>query len=255
MIQTETVTIPEHVHGYPEVAFGGYVAGMLARRSGAGPVRVDFRSAVPIGTPIAMTADDAGQVALSGASGTVLARSAPADVPLAVAAPPSWSEAKRATESALASTARPVTDCFGCGVECAPGHGLRLFPWPVRDGAVVAAAWTPDHGLADPNGELPPEIVWSALDCPGGVAAWVFQDMARGAVTAALTATTHRPVLAGAEYLAHAWPIRSEGRKYTVGVALSTREGELCAAAEALWVVPRDIARAAVEGRSGSRAE
>ncbi|WP_280216470.1 hypothetical protein [Nocardia neocaledoniensis] len=244
MIQTETVTIPEHVHGYPQVAFGGYVAGMLARRSGADTVRVDFRSAVPIGTPITVSAEESGQVSLSGADGTLLARSAPAAAPPAVAPLPSWSAAKRATESALTSPKRPVTDCFGCGVECAPGHGLRLFPWPVADGSVVAAAWTPDHGLADANGELPPEIIWSALDCPGGIAAWVFQDMARGAVTAALTATTYQPVLAGAEYLSHAWAIHSEGRKFTVGVALSTREGELCAAAEALWVVPREIASA-----------
>ncbi|GEM30584.1 hypothetical protein NN3_15910 [Nocardia neocaledoniensis NBRC 108232] len=246
MIQSETVTVPEHIHGYPQVAFGGYVAGMLARRSGAGTVRVDFRRAVPVGTPITLSVTEPGHVALTDTDGTVLARSAPDGSSPTAPPPPSWSAAKRAVEAALASRQRPVTDCYGCGVECAPGHGLRLFPWPVPDRPVVAAAWTPDQGLADDKGELPPEIVWSALDCPGGIAAWVFQDMARGAVTAALTATTYQPVLAGAEYLSHAWAIRSEGRKFTVGVALSTREGELCAAAEALWVVPREVAEAPV---------
>ncbi|MFD4432219.1 PaaI family thioesterase [Nocardia sp. NPDC058497] len=249
MIQTETVTIPGHVHGYPQVAFGGYVAGMLARRSGAATVRVDFRRAVPIDTPIALPAAEPGHATLTDADGTLLAQASPATLGITAPPGPSWSAAKRAAEAALASPKRPVTDCFGCGVECAPGHGLRLFPWPVPDRPVIAAAWTPDQGLADDNGELPPEIVWAALDCPGGIAAWVFQGMARGAVTAALTATRFQPVLAGAEYISHAWAIRNEGRKYTVGVSLSTRGGELCALAEALWVAPREETPTPAAGR------
>ncbi|MGS2805066.1 PaaI family thioesterase [Nocardia sp. MW-W600-9] len=240
MIQTETVTIPAHVHGYPRVAFGGYVAGMLARRSGADTVRVDFRRAVPIETPIALPTAEPGHATLTDADGAVLAQASPAVLDITAPPGPSWSAAKRAADAALASPHRPVTDCFGCGVECSPGHGLRLFPWPVPDRPMVAAAWTPDLSLADDTGGLPPEIIWSALDCPGGIAAWTFQGMARGAVTAALTATRFRPVPAGAEYIAHAWAVRGEGRKHTVGVALSTRDGDLCALAEALWVVPRE---------------
>ncbi|MFE3543411.1 PaaI family thioesterase [Nocardia sp. NPDC059177] len=240
MIQTEAVTIPDHIHGYPQVAFGGYVAGMLARRSGAETLRVDFRRAVPVESPLELPAGDPGHATLTAADGTLLAQAGPATLDITAAPLPTWAEALAATESALTSPKRPSTDCFGCGVECAPGHGLRLFSWPVHDRRdLMAAAWTPDPGLADAAGELPPEIVWSALDCPGGIAAFAFQRMPLGAVTAALTATQYRPMPAGADYLAHAWPVHHEGRKYTVGVALSTRDGELCALAEALWVAPR----------------
>ncbi|WP_282781501.1 MULTISPECIES: hypothetical protein [unclassified Nocardia] len=238
MAQPQTLTIPEHIHGYPRVAFGGYVAGMLARHAGADTVRVDFRRAVPVGAPVTITADP-DRTALTDAGGLLLAEAAPAALTLAPPDAPSWSEAKRATEAALSSPDRQVTDCYGCGVLCEPGHGLRLFPWATPDRRVMAAAWTPDPGLADEHGELPPEVVWSTLDCPGGIAAWVFQGMGQGAVTAALTATRTQPVLAGAEYIAYAWALHRDGRKHTVGVALSTPDGQPCAVAEALWIAPR----------------
>ncbi|MFC4126966.1 PaaI family thioesterase [Nocardia rhizosphaerae] len=242
MIQTETVTIPGQVHGYPQVAFGGYVAGLLARRVGTGTTRVDFRRAVPVGTTLLLPAAEPGHAVLTDRDGTLLVQAGPGVLDLSAPPAPSWSAAQRATAAAIASPKRQVTDCFGCGVECADGHGLRLFTWPVPDRPIVAGAWIPDSGLADAQGELPPEIIWSALDCPGGFAAWVFQDMALGAVTAALTARVRRPVFAGERYLVHGWAIRSAGRKHTVGVAVSTPGGELCALAEALWVAPRDAA-------------
>ncbi|MFF2082617.1 PaaI family thioesterase [Nocardia sp. NPDC058176] len=239
MIQTEAVTIPEHVHGYPQVAFGGYVAGMLARRSGAETVRVDFRRAVPVGTPVTLPVEEPGHASLVDMDGTLLVQAAPATLYTTPPPTPSWDTANAATESALASPKRQVTDCFGCGIECAPGHGLRLFSWAIPDHRIMTAAWTPDPRLADDTGELPPEIIWSALDCPGGLAAMVFDGLARGAVTAALTATRYRPTPADADYIVHAWPIHHDGRKHTVGVALSTRNGDLCALAEALWIGPR----------------
>lgn len=239
MIQTETVTIPQYAHGYPDVAFGGYVAGLLAGRSGPDTVRVDFRRAVPVSTPLVVPAHDGEHVTLTSADGTLLAEATPSTLHLDPPPAPTWSEAKRATETALSSPKRTVTDCYGCGVNVTAGRGLRLFPWALPDRQLMAAAWTPDQGLADEHGELPPENVWATLDCPGGIAAWVFSRMGQGAVTAALTGTQLQPVLAGAEYISYAWSTRQDGRKQTVGVALSTPEGELCALAEALWIVPR----------------
>lgn len=238
MTQAAALLIPDRIHGYPEVAFGGYVAGLLAGHHGAETVRVDFRRAVPVGDPLRLTTVD-GVSALTDGEGTLLASAAAATLELVVPPAPSWAEAEKATETALSSPLRSVTDCYGCGVACPPGQGLRLFAWGLADREIMAAAWTPDPGLATETGELPPENVWSALDCPGGIAAWHYAKMARGAVTAALTATQLRPVLAGAEYISHAWPLGREGRKHTVGVALSTAGGELCALGEALWIEPK----------------
>ncbi|MEC3918529.1 PaaI family thioesterase [Nocardia sp. CDC160] len=239
MTQAEALTIPEHIHGYPDVAFGGYVAGLLAPHAGADTVRIDFRRAVGVGTPILLSRPEPGRATFTATDDTVLVEATAATLRIDPVPAPSWSDATRSVETALSSPDRLVTDCFGCGVACAPGRGLRLFPWRVAGQELMAAAWTPDPGLADENGELPPEIVWSALDCPGGIAAWVFSRMGRGAFTAALTATRFAPVLAGADYISHAWVLHRDGRKHTVGVALSTREGELCALAEALWIEPR----------------
>lgn len=241
MTQAQALSIPGHAHGYPDIAFGGYVAGLLAAQAGAETVRVDFRRAVPVETPILLSRPETGRATLTAADGTVLTEASNATLALDIPPAPSWNEAEAAVATALSSPHRRVTDCYGCGVRCAPGQGLRLFPWKVPGRDLMAAAWTPDAGLADESGELPPEVVWSTLDCPGGIAAWVLSKMDQGAFTAALTGTQLRPVRAGEDYIAHAWTLHQDGRKHTVGVALSTRDGELCALAEALWVVPRTV--------------
>ncbi|MCU1642259.1 MAG: hypothetical protein JWN03_2534 [Nocardia sp.] len=237
-ISLDTLTIPGHIHGYPDLAFGGYVAGMLAARATADTLRVDFRRAVSVSTPVVLTAEDE-RASLLAPDGTLLVEASPSVLSIDAVPAPSLSEARAATARALSAPDRWVTDCYGCGVACPPGRGLRLFAWGVPERRVMAAAWTPDAGLADENGELLPETVWSALDCPGGIAAWIYSDMDRGALTAALTATQLRPIYAGSEYISHAWPIDRDGRKHTVGVALSTVDGDLCALAEALWIEPR----------------
>ncbi|WP_260146220.1 hotdog fold domain-containing protein [Streptomyces sp. 2132.2] len=82
---------------------------------------------------------------------------------------------------------------------------------------------------------------WSggALDCPGNAAGRLLDGRRAGAVTAALTARLLRPVPVGAGLVSYAWLLGGEGRKYRVGTALATADGDLCALGEALWVEPR----------------
>ncbi|MRH88349.1 hypothetical protein GFY24_12990 [Nocardia sp. SYP-A9097] len=237
-VPVDTLTIPDHIQGYPELAFGGYVAGMLADRSGASTVRVDFRRPIAVSTPVILTSD-AGHSALTSPDGTLLVEARPSVLTLEAPPAPSWPEAKTATETAISNPNRTITACYGCGAACAPGRGIRLFSWTRPGHRMMTAAWTPDPALAAENGELGTESVWSALDCPGGLAAFAYSEMAQGAFTAALTATQLHPIHAGEDYISHAWPITRDGRKHTVGVALSTPDGELCALAEALWIEPR----------------
>ncbi|MBF6206156.1 hypothetical protein IU483_18965 [Streptomyces gardneri] len=237
MIRTDAFTVPAHVRGYPGVAFGGYVAGLLAAASGAAEVRVDFRRRIAVDTPVMLAADDSGGASLTDPDGEVLAEASVSTLAVTPRPAPSWTQARAA--GATADALRKMSRCYGCGAACAPGRGLRLSPWAMSTHDMVVAAWTPDPALGGPDGLLSTENVWAALDCPGGWAAMALRDMQPGAVTAALTATQLEPVCTGDPYLSYGWPISENGRKHTVGVALARADGTLCALAEALWIEPR----------------
>ncbi|MBC9711448.1 hypothetical protein H9Y04_02535 [Streptomyces sp. TRM66268-LWL] len=244
MTSTENLTIAPYVTGYPGVAFGGYVAGLLAARADAKEVRVDFRAAVPVATGLVIADGPDGEVAIRDGAGAGLAVAVPAEVGVEAPEPPTWDEAERAADRQLASLRRnppPIPDCYGCGPDVLPGRGLKLLPGRVESRPeLLAGAWVPDRELAGPDGTLPPEIVWSALDCPGGWVGMRIGRMPEGAVTARLTGTQPLPVRAGERHVSYAWLLHREGRKTTVGVALATAEGELCALGEALWISPRE---------------
>ena len=51
-----------------------------------------------------------------------------------------------------------------------------------------------------------------------------------------MTVEQKRPILAGTPHLVTGWPIRQNGRKSFVGMAIFDRDGVLCATGEALWI-------------------
>jgi hypothetical protein len=249
MTKSEAIVVPELYVGYPGVAFGGYVAGVLAQRCGARTVRVDFRGPVPVEVPvpIAETADGAVEL---GEAERPLATACPAALQLDVPAAPSWDAAAAASDRFRAAPPSGVVDCFGCGLRPAD-RGLRVHCSPVPDLGLVACAWVPSGAFADPDGLLPAHLLWGALDCPGHWAGRFLGTQRPGAVTAVLTGTILRPVAAGEPYITYAWLLSESGRKHMMGVALATAEGELCALSESLWIDPRPAAgdAAAPSGR------
>src|SRR5690606_2306435 len=77
-------------------------------------------------------------------------------------------EAGRARDAATAYgglTEHPFPECFVCGPAREERDGMRLTPGRLGDGR-TACVWTPGPDLAGR-----PELVWAALDCPGGWAA------------------------------------------------------------------------------------
>ncbi|MFE0104767.1 hypothetical protein [Streptomyces sp. NPDC059009] len=240
---TETV-VPEAYQGYPGVAFGGYVAGLLAGRSAARTVRVDFRAVTPVGIPVELAEVPGGGARLLDKEGATLATATPAaDLSGPVPDVPSWAEAVAAAEEYRAHPPTGLVDeqldCFGCGLDRTPDRGLRQHCSLVPGRGLVATAWTPHPVFADGNGELTTEVLWAALDCPSAWAGVLAGRLGKGAVTAALTATALRPVTTGEGHITFAWPVAHSGRKHTTGVAIATAAGELCVVGEALWVEPR----------------
>ncbi|MEU4129172.1 PaaI family thioesterase [Streptomyces wuyuanensis] len=238
MTTGDAIVVPPLYTGYPGVAFGGYVAGVLAEHTGAGTVRVDFRGPVPPGVPVRMagTADGGAEL---GERERPLATARPAELLLDAPAAPGWDESSAAAEAVRAAPPSGLVDCFGCGMDRTPERGLRLHCGPVPGRALVAAGWVPSPALAGPDGLLPPELVWGALDCPGNWAGRMLGTQRAGAVTASLTGSLLRPVRTGEPYVSYAWLLSESGRKHTMGVAVATADGELCALAEALWLDPR----------------
>jgi hypothetical protein len=238
MTAIETIMVPAHLQGYPGVAFGGYVAGVLAGRAAAKTARVDFRRPVPTGVPVRLAETADGGAELTSGE-VVLALAVPAEQSVEAPEAPSWAEASAAGDAYRAAPPSGSVDCFGCGLDRTPDTGLRQHCGRVPGRDLVATAWTPGTQLADADGLLPPSLAWGALDCPGNAAGRLLGTQRPGAVTASLTATLLRPVKVGEQLISYAWPRSEEGRKHHMGVALASASGDLYAVATSLWIDPR----------------
>jgi hypothetical protein len=154
-----------------------------------------------------------------------------ADVHVDVPPPPTLDEAK-AAEERFDRGAHIYPGCFVCGPERTGGDGLRIFAGPAGEGR-VAATFTPAGEFADADGNLRPELVWAALDCPGYFAV---QQAAGLALLGRMAVVIHRAVPTGEPLIVQAWDRGSEGRKHRAGTALHLADGTLLAAAEQTWV-------------------
>jgi hypothetical protein len=229
--------------GPPGAANGGFACGSLAALLG-GTVEVTLRRPLPLERPLGVRHDGGDTLLLEDDGRRLLAEARPpaTGVELTVPDAPTPAEARAAAGRAAYYDDPVFPGCFVCGPARAPGDGLRIFPGPVPRRSVWAAPWTPDPSVSGPDGQVRNEVVWAALDCPGGVAAVeaaaVPADTAvlLGQMTARLTA----PPRIGAEHQVVAWLLGRDGRKLTAGSALLGPDGEVLAAARAVWIsVPR----------------
>jgi hypothetical protein len=214
------VIIPPRYNGPPDSANGGYACGLVSEALGGG-FEVTLKRPLPLSVDLDLIGNELrqGDVVIAEARRNLGALDAVEPVSLEDA------EAASKRYAGFAHTACPT--CFVCGP--ARDDGLGIFAGPVegRDG-VVAAQWTP--------GPLRPEIVWAALDCPGG---WAVDDFQRegvllgrmGAAIAAIPPVGEPSVVIG-------WRIGEDGRKRFAGSALFSAEGDLLAAARSTWIAP-----------------
>ena len=123
--------------------------------------------------------------------------------------------------------------CFVCGPEREQRDGLELYPGPVSGTSRWACLWRPAPDLLDGANHVRPEILWSALDCPGYFAA--MGGALRPALLGELTGELHRAVPADHPLVVFAWPLGVDGRKYFAGTAIA-RAGEVVASARSTWI-------------------
>jgi hypothetical protein len=134
----ETLSIDPRYCGPPEVANGGYVAGLLARRI-EGPASVTLLAPAPLGKPLEVRTDGSGRVALRDGD-ALLATAEPDRVTLEPPSAPDFDEALRRAGTCRAFQTHPFPGCFVCGPDREPGDGLRIFPGPVP-GSDRVVAW------------------------------------------------------------------------------------------------------------------
>ena len=143
-----------------------------------------------------------------------------------------------------------IPTCFNCGTLRPEGDGLRIFPGVVVGGGAVAAPWVPSKSLADSNGVVSTEFIWSALDCP---TIWALIQLGQPnneerAVTARLAVELMRPVLAGQPQVVMGWRVGEEGHTRVAGGAIYSTDGQLLAKGKHTlvttdWGVPMGLNR------------
>jgi len=232
--------IPFAFRGPPMSGNGGYVAGVIAGRLGApGATEVTLRAPIPLDTPLHV---ERGTPLLVTRGETLIAEARPVTLDLDVPEPPGWDEAWAARDASpsFASGMNPLVPngtgfhpvCYCCGVD--NPDGLHVYAAPVRDGELVAAAWPTETSWGDAEGHLPPESLWTALDCPGQFA-WLAAGIRTG-MLGRLTGEVLRPARAGDHYVVTGWRIEVERRKHFAGTAVFDADGDLVARAKAVWI-------------------
>jgi hypothetical protein len=228
---TDRITIDRRFRGPPDSGNGGYVCGRLAAYVD-GAAEVTLRRPPPLDRPLDVQRLDGGSVAVLDGD-TLVAEGAPASLEIEIPEPVTAAEAERAARSFLGFRHHPFPTCFVCGPKRAERDGLRIFPGRIPGRNIVAAPWTPDASLADKDGQMRPEIVWAALDCPSGFAVIT---PATVAVLGRLAVKLVAPVQPGKRYVAIGWPLGEDGRKLYAGAALFSQDGRLRAFARATWI-------------------
>lgn len=155
----------------------------------------------------------------------------------------SWDAPTVGVEEARAAAARfaPPADgtfdrCFVCG-RARHDDGFGVFPGAVEGTDFFAAPWTPPAWAADADGEVLPEFVWAALDCPGYFAVYG-NDLAL-AFLARQQSALHAPIRAGVEYVAVGRPLERDRRKGFAATAILDSGGAVLAQSEQLLIEPR----------------
>lgn len=241
-----TVVIESRFNGIPDIALGGYVSGVLARRRKK--AEVSLRRPVRVNEQYEMsTGPDDSEILKQGNDVYAIARDCSLDdleLPHSVG----LEEARVASSQYLGHRRHPFPNCFVCGPSRSQGEGLRIFPGKVAGRELVAAPWRPTRDLGSSSGIVEPEIIWSALDCP---TIWAIiltgkPDSKDQAVTSKLAVQLVNPVQAEQDNVVVGWKVSETDRTRVAGGAIYSADGQFRAIARhtlatTSWGVPMGL--------------
>ena len=234
LAERQELRIPARYNGPPDSGHGGYVSGRFAALAAAHQgaiVTVTLAEPVPLEEPLTFVSGTRRSTVTHGTRliATVAPGRTPADPPPAV----DPAGARRASARFTGRAGHPFPTCFVCGDSRPARDGLGLAPGPV-DGlpGTVAGPWTPAAEEVAEGAPVPAELVWSALDCPGG---WTDDPLTRPRLLSRMTAAVLRPPRAGEPCVVVARRGAVGGRLLRVDSALYNAAAELLASATATW--------------------
>ena len=229
------VIIAERFCGPSDSANGGYTCGLIASFI-EGPAQVTLRKPPPLDRPLTVQLSPDSKVGLLDRD-ELIAEGVAAAVDHEVPAPLTLLEARLGAERYEWARPgdHPYPNCFVCGPSRSERDGMRIFPGPVSGRDLYGAPWRPDDSLIDLRGQVRPEFVWAALDCPSGLVTNTFKPAGR-ILLGRLAVDLLRAVPGDGEYALASWTIGRSARKMSTGSALFSAEGELHAVARAVWI-------------------
>ncbi len=224
--------MPARFCGPPHSANGGYTCGVLAQRLPQPAARVTLHQPPPLDTAMSVVAHEDGLRATFG--GAVLAAAEPAELDLEPIEPVSWPEASAAARTYGGLHAHPFPTCFVCGTARQAPDALGLRPGMLANRpGTTAAAWRPDPALDRGDGHVGAEVIWAALDCPGG---WTLDLTGRPAVLGRMTAQVDALPVVGDACVVMGRMLGKERRKSFTATTLYDGDGRVLARAHAVWI-------------------
>lgn len=225
----EQVVIPRRFTGPAKSGNGGYSCGAFALGAGLGPATVTLHLPPPLETALLPEAD--GEKVRFRDGGALVATVEPAGLGVPAEPAVSWAEAHAAQARFPGRDFHPFPHCFVCGTE--RDDGLEVHPGLVGE-RTVACTWQPDASVAGADGLVGAEIVWAALDCPGG---WTGDLAVEPMVLGRMTARVNALPVAGDDHVLIGRSEPPAGRKVVSHTALYGSGGVLLAAASAIWII------------------
>ena len=240
------IVIGERFNGPPTTGNGGFAAGRLAAEFPYGTaVQVTLRRPVPLET--ALELDGTVVTGLRLLDGTELVAEAVAVDPVQLGAAVPDVDADRA-EAAMARfdglDDHPFPTCFVCGTERHLDDGLGLYAGAVVTGepSRTATLFRPRTDLTQrvvgtgPADIIGPEIVWAALDCPGG---WTLGLPGRPAVLGRMTAEVRAMPGVGERCVVVGQLDGRDGRKGFTRTTAYGADGRELGRSAAVWIETR----------------
>lgn len=215
------LTIDARYLGPPGSANGGYTAGRLAAWQ-EGPAVVTLRQPPPLDVPMAVVAVGGGFELRRGE--VLVAQVGPVELDGDPVPPVAWERAARAEASYAGLVDHPFPGCFVCGTAPPADEGMYLRPGPVGPG-LVATTWRPTAAAS--------ELVWAALDCPGG---WAVDLPGRPMVLGRIAARVDELPEPGERCVVVGQALGDERRKTFTATAAYGADGRLLGQARATWI-------------------